>query len=483
MIIKKYFYFSFSWKIIDTPQFQRLRDLHQLGANYLVFPSANHSRFEHSLGTGHLCQELIANLKYNSINTEIPEELKRGIVTAGLCHNIGHGPYSYPFTDFVKEVLNFPNWDNVEAGMMLLDDIVDKNYIDLSQDELKIVKDVIIGEKRHSSHIPNWALQILHNKTNGVDVDKFDFIKRDTKKLGLSGQAFDSIILLKTAKIINNEICYRTKDAFSFYELYQCRYRLFKEFYLHRVTKGIDLMIKDIFTEANAVYKFSEYIHDPEMYIRLNDYILQDLFYSKKGLNKNKGEGMNPSLKAAKDLVKRIFKRDIYKFVGEKTCLPSSTNFEKFFNLTEEDILNSADSDGFYKEEHLVKGDIKIMKCKLDYCKGEEDPVKYVNFYQKKNEEHVVETLDRFEISFLTPSHFSEMIFRVYVKDAKKLKSAREAFNNFCKRIVGEEPHQYEKKSGSKADKLTANGGVTGVYNSNNINKVENAEKEINKVK
>lgn len=435
---------SFYWKIIDTPQFQRTRELHQLGSSYFVFPSANHSRFEHSLGTGYKCQDFIEQLKVSNPEEDITPEITRGVVIAGLCHNIGHGPFSYPFTDFVHENLGDKEWSHIDTSIMLLDQIINENAIDLSTEEVNFIKDLMTGERKfslYSEKLPNWPLQILHNKTNGVDIDKFDFLKRDTYKLGLSGHSFDSEILLKSARIINDNICYRSQDAYSIYELFQCRYRIFKEFYLHRVSKGIDLMIKDIFQEANLVYDFKSYLYNPTNYIKLKDTILNQILYSKK-------EGLS----SAQKLVKRIYQRDLYKFVGEKTCFASSAHYEKFINLTEDDILNSSTSDGLYKEEMLVPGDVKIMKCKLDFCKGEEDPIKYVTFYEKKKGKIQISNKERTDISLITPNNFSEMIFRVYVTNPSKLSAAKSAFQNFCE-ISGEAPHQYEKKSATKFDR------------------------------
>src|SRR5436190_2108750 len=110
--------------IIDSPQFQRLRELHQLGTGYLVFPTGNHKRFEHSLGVYYLCGLILQYIKFHSQNN--PEELKNAILAipelqeispngeltdeniedvkiAGLCHDLGHGPFSHVFDDIFLE--------------------------------------------------------------------------------------------------------------------------------------------------------------------------------------------------------------------------------------------------------------------------------------------------------------------------------------------------------------------------------------------
>ncbi|XP_039460261.1 deoxynucleoside triphosphate triphosphohydrolase SAMHD1-like [Oreochromis aureus] len=95
-------------KIIDTPQFQRLRKIKQLGGGYYVFPGASHNRFEHSVGVGHLAGELVKALRAKQLE-ELEQEPSTDseslindrdvlcVQIAGLCHDLGHGPFSHVF--------------------------------------------------------------------------------------------------------------------------------------------------------------------------------------------------------------------------------------------------------------------------------------------------------------------------------------------------------------------------------------------------
>ena len=111
-------------KIIDTPEFQRLRDIKQLGACYWVFPGASHNRFEHSIGVAFLSKELLRNITWNQ--PELAPHIDQyglAIEIAGLCHDLGHGPFSHAFDDhFLSHHLPSDSpWRRHEyrSGMML----------------------------------------------------------------------------------------------------------------------------------------------------------------------------------------------------------------------------------------------------------------------------------------------------------------------------------------------------------------------------
>ncbi|MDY6779179.1 MAG: HD domain-containing protein, partial [Halobacteria archaeon] len=87
---------GFALYLLDTPEMQRLRHIRQLGTAYLVYPSANHTRFEHSLGVYHLAEQALRNL---GVEGRERDEVR----AAALLHDIGHTPFSHNIEDIVEE--------------------------------------------------------------------------------------------------------------------------------------------------------------------------------------------------------------------------------------------------------------------------------------------------------------------------------------------------------------------------------------------
>jgi len=81
--------------LIDAPEFQRLRHIRQLGLAYLVYPGANHSRFDHAIGVHHLVERTLRALEDSGQLRGVPEEERRLVAYAGLLHDIGHYPFSH----------------------------------------------------------------------------------------------------------------------------------------------------------------------------------------------------------------------------------------------------------------------------------------------------------------------------------------------------------------------------------------------------
>ena len=119
--------------IVDTPEFKRLHNLRQLGVAYIVYPSANHTRFEHSLGVAHLAKLLIKNLQLNQPELCINDNQVELVQIAGLIHDIGHGPFSHLWDDYM---LADEDLEHEERGIKIFKSMVEKYTLPFTTQEV-----------------------------------------------------------------------------------------------------------------------------------------------------------------------------------------------------------------------------------------------------------------------------------------------------------------------------------------------------------
>ncbi|XP_035995437.1 deoxynucleoside triphosphate triphosphohydrolase SAMHD1 [Fundulus heteroclitus] len=328
-------------KIIGTPQFQRLRNIKQLGGTSYVYPGATHSRFEHSIGVAYLAGELVQALN-NQPGLNITPAEKLCVQIAGLCHDLGHGPFSHLY----EEMFERNEWTHEMASVDMFDHLVEENNLmdNMTNAGLNLALDLdFIRELCLVKLIltilppPQWLLngrpedrsflyEIVANKRNGIDVDKWDYFARDCHYLGMKN-SFDYQRLILSARVCawdnRNEICFRDKEVFNLYDMFYTRFSLHKRAYKHKVAKAIGLMIIHAFRIANEhiqirgsvnddgevqIFNLNTARDDMEAYTKLTDDVVE--------LIRNP-QNANAALTGAKELLDRIHSRNLYKCLGE----------------------------------------------------------------------------------------------------------------------------------------------------------------------
>ncbi|WAR11722.1 SAMH1-like protein [Mya arenaria] len=248
-------------KIIDTPEFQRLRFVKQLGTTYFVYPGAAHNRFEHSLGVCHLAGRLVRAIKSRQPDLGITDKDVLCVEIAGLCHDLGHGPFSHLFDrEFIPKVRPGTTWEGD-------------------------------GKFKGRPDKP-FLYEIVANMRNGIDVDKWDYFARDCYMLGIQNN-FDHNRCIHFARVLDakgdsdemeKQICTREKEAGHLYDMFYTRYMLYRRAYKHKTVSSIDFMVTEALIEANDCIMFtgkngeekkmSEAIHDMEAYSKMTDQVM-----------------------------------------------------------------------------------------------------------------------------------------------------------------------------------------------------------------
>lgn len=241
--------------IIDTRVVQRLRRLRQLAGAEFVYPGANHTRFEHSLGAMHLAGLFAENI------TEDEMEIQ-SLRLAALLHDIGHGPFSHIF----EEILAKQDRNHEDISTWL---IQKSELADILKDggfDPKDLSLLAIGKLASKSKL--YLNQVIRSS---VDVDKLDYIVRDSFHTGAEYGSVDVFRLIYTTEPFQGNLAVNTTAITTLEAFLIARVLSFRSIYYHRVCRGVQRMLADALRLADEELGFSTFT-EPGEYLDMDDY-------------------------------------------------------------------------------------------------------------------------------------------------------------------------------------------------------------------
>jgi len=424
-------------KVIDTPEFQRLRDIKQLGTSYYVFPGAGHNRFEHSLGVCHMAEEMVIRIQRGQRELGVDRTDVKRIALAGLCHDLGHAPFSHVFdNEFLPKVLGNDfhsfDWNHEQMSSRLLDQIIDHEYIDedcVSREDCRAIEDLIrsscSGYQVQNFKENHFLREIVANGRNSIDVDKFDYLARDCYYCGVQASC-DFKRIMPFARVIDDTICFKSSEVWNIYEIFHTRASLYRRIYTHKVAKAIEYMIVDAMVEANNAFGIVEKCRSPKTFIELDDTILKRIEFANPGDD-------DVRLRKAKSIVERIRRRDIYKYVNEYCVRPEQ--LPRWKSVNAEDVVACQLKNKAHGVE-LRPEDIAIHNLKIDWAMKDKNPVDNVYFFDARENNEKIQ-IPKQKVSTLLPEVFQERKVRLFVKDPNKSDAAAVAFEEYQRRNFG----------------------------------------------
>uniref|UniRef100_A0A8C2ZFA7 Deoxynucleoside triphosphate triphosphohydrolase SAMHD1 n=1 Tax=Cyclopterus lumpus TaxID=8103 RepID=A0A8C2ZFA7_CYCLU len=433
-------------RIIDTPQFQRLRYIKQLGGAYFVFPGASHNRFEHSIGVGYLAGRLVQALNQRQPDLLISHRDALCVQIAGLCHDLGHGPFSHMFDNmFLPKARPGITWKHEKASLNMFDYLVADNQLKpvmeqhglVLPEDLDFIKEQIGGPEdsewpfKGRPEDKSFLYEIVANKITGIDVDKWDYFARDCYHLGIQNN-FDYRRFLKFARVCEvdgqKRICTRDKEVNNLYDMFHLRDCLHRRAYQHKVGNIIETMITEAFLKADKYIKFkgsggemftlSTAIDDMEAYTKLTDTVFERILNSS-----------SPALKDSREILRNIVCRRLYKCVGQTQAdkpMSATRVCARVFAHAFHDELDGSDL-------RLQPEDFLVSVISMDYGMKDKNPINNVHFYCKDNPNMAVQ-IRKNQVSKLLPEQFAEQLIRVYCKktDDRSLEAAKKLFVQWC---------------------------------------------------
>ena len=396
-------------KIIDTPEYQRLHKLKQLGVTHHVYPSATHTRFEHSLGVSHLAKILLNSIKEKHPEIHIDDNFIELYQIAGLIHDIGHGPFSHLYDDEIID--QEKDMKHESRGINIFKDMVEKYSLLYDKKEIDFIIELIEPSKKNEN---NWKYQIINNKVCSIDVDKVDYIQRDCYHLGFGiNQKFERLLTMcDIKKYVFTEddsevnikvLAWPEKLQDEIISLFQTRYRLHKQVYTHHTVKAVEQIVSKILFEINKST-------DIDLSISYDDIIS---FPYKNEI--------------IKDLQRQLDFRQHPRLIGEEIitiCNCANPNQKLELSLIKlKTIVKTLDDNGIYNSG--------ITSTKIGFISGEGgNPLEMVPYFKKGNA-NAYKTSNY--SSFMAPKNCQEYIYRIYVLNKTDVVKAKNIWDTIKK--------------------------------------------------
>ena len=395
-------------EIIDSYPVQRLHRLRQLAGSEYVYPGANHTRFEHSIGVMYLASRVVEN---SSISQYISEDEAKLVKIAGLLHDVGHGPFSHVFEH-------------------LLDRELGKTHEDLTTwiIENSELKEILRRNGYHPEEVGKLAVGRLHRPkkafldqiiSSAVDVDKQDFIVRDTHHTGAEYGFVDISRLIHALDVLGGNLAVDLGALSALESLIIARMESFRSIYFHRVGRAAQIMLAMAMEKANGELGFTRF-KTPDDYMAMDDYTVWTALKNCKKSNA---------------IIRDLERRRLLKCAYERTFYEKDTIVSNIFGReTHRTQLQTdiADKAGIAAEEVII--DVPTVPSVPYHHSALLEPMEIPAFYKAQSGEKIPQRLSEISKIFETLRGFIN-ILRVYTKEENREKVGRAA-----SKILGEVP-------------------------------------------
>lgn len=245
------------YDLIQHPYFQRLGRVKQLGMSYLVYPGAQHTRFQHSLGAMFLMEEAIAQLR--SRGNEITDEEADAVLAAILLHDIGHAPFSHVLEDTLTREIS-----HEEISLLMMEQI---------NKEMNGALELAMSIFRNQYH-----KKFLHQLVSSqLDMDRLDYLIRDSFFTGVVEGAVGAARIIKMLNVHDDQLVVEAKGIYSIEKFLIARRMMYWQVYYHKTSVAAEqVLIKTLARAKELTSKGVDLFAAPQL-----DYFLKNTITKK----------------------------------------------------------------------------------------------------------------------------------------------------------------------------------------------------------
>jgi uncharacterized protein len=223
--------------LIEHPFFQRLRRIKQLGLSFLVFPGANHTRFEHALGALHLMRQAITVLRLKG--HEITEEEAEAVAVAILLHDIGHAPFSHVLENTLVEI------PHEEISLLLMYEL-NRQF----DGKLELAIEIFTNRYRK---------KFLHQLVaSQLDMDRLDYLSRDSFFTGVTEGIVGIDRIIKMLNVFDDQLVADVKGIYSIEKFLIARRLMYWQVYLHKTVVSAEFQLINVLKRARELVAAGE---------------------------------------------------------------------------------------------------------------------------------------------------------------------------------------------------------------------------------
>ncbi len=234
-------------KLLDCPEVQRLRRIHQLGVSDFTYPGASHTRLAHTLGVLHLMLQMHQHVEQIR-DDESVRTCRARLLAAAVLHDVGHGPFSHLF----EPCLGF---DHEEWSVKIVRNASGQVNAALRAFDPTLSESVAQLIEKDNYTLPQWQKFLLSSQ---LDLDRMDYLRRDSLFTGGGYGHFDWYRLINTLEFHDGpdgqrDIVWPEKAKFAIEEYIFARYYMYQNVYLHKTTRGFEKMLEAMWGRAKQL--------------------------------------------------------------------------------------------------------------------------------------------------------------------------------------------------------------------------------------